>query len=305
MLVLLTGASGQIGLALLPQLQNLGTVVAPQRAEFDLSKPTTLTAFLDRLRPDLIVNPAAYTAVDRAEDERELAFLINGEAPAAIALWAATNKVPMVHFSSDYVFDGSGDVPWCEDGAPGPLSAYGASKLAGERAIQAAEGAHLIVRTSWVYAAQGANFLRTIVRLAQERDELRIVADQIGAPTTARVISDAMTKILKTAAPDIGGLFASCGGILNVVCAGETSWHGFATAIVGGLKSRGIKLQAQKVTPIATGDFPTKAKRPANSRLDLTRLREVFGIAMPSWQQALDHELDRIVDDLSPRLSGH
>jgi dTDP-4-dehydrorhamnose reductase len=295
MRTLLTGITGQVGRALVPRLQEFGTVAAPKHAEFDLSKPESLRAALDQLRPDLIINPAAYTVVDRAEDERELAFLINAEAPTVIARWAAAHDVPMVHFSTDYVFDGSGDTPRREDSATRPLSVYGASKLAGDNAIAAAGGAHLIVRTSWVYAAEGANFLRTMARLAAERTELRVVADQIGAPTTAKAISDAVIRILRSGVPDIRGLLAKQGGIVNVVCAGETSWHGFATAIVAGLKARGVKLRAEQVIPIATREFPTKAKRPANSRLDLTRLRDVFGMTMPSWQQALDHELDCFV----------
>ena len=292
MRVFLTGTEGQVGGALLPLLQKFGTVIAPKLAEFDFTKPKTLAASLDRAKPDIIINPAAYTAVDRAEDERELAFLINAEAPTVIARWAAAHDVPMVHFSTDYVFDGSGDVPWREDSATGPLSVYGASKLAGDNAIKAAGGPHLILRTSWVYAAQGANFLQTMARLAAERLELRVVADQIGAPTTAKAISDALIAILEPGMSDIGGLLARKGGVVNVVCASETSWYGFATAIVSGLKSRGVNLRVERVTPISTGEFPTKAKRPANSRLDLTRLREVFGVKMPSWQRALDHELD-------------
>jgi dTDP-4-dehydrorhamnose reductase len=294
MRIFLTGTEGQVGSALLPLLQKFGTVTAPKLAEFDFSKPDTLAATLDQAKPDLIINPAAYTAVDRAEDERVLAFLINAEAPTVIARWAAAHNVPMVHFSTDYVFDGSGSAPRREDSTTGPLCVYGASKLAGDNAIKAAGGAHLIVRTSWVYAAEGANFLRTMARLAAERTELRVVADQIGAPTTAKAISDALVGILQAGMPDIAGLLTKHSGVVNVVCAGETSWHGFATAIVAGLKSRGVKLQAEKVIPIATNEFPTKAKRPANSRLDLTRLRDAFGVTMPSWQQALDHELDRM-----------
>ena len=292
MRIFLTGTEGQVGGALLPLLQKFGAVTAPRLVEFDFTKPDTLTAVLDQAKPDLIINPAAFTAVDRAEDERELAFLINAESPAVIARWAAAHNVPMVHFSTDYVFDGSGSKPRREDSPTGPLSVYGASKLAGDNAIKAAGGPHLIVRTSWVYAAQGANFLRTMARLATERSELRVVADQIGAPTTAKAISDAVIGILQAGLPDIGGFLAENCGVVNVVCAGETSWHGFATAIIVGLKSRGVKLQAEKVIPITTSEFPTKAKRPANSRLDLTRLRELFGVTMPSWQQALDRELD-------------
>src|SRR5579859_594530 len=178
MRVLLTGAKGQVGGALFPLLQQFGAIDAPPREEFDLSNPDTLPDALDRLKPDLIINPAAYTAVDRAEDERELAFLVNAKAPAVLAGWAARHEVPLIHFSTDYVFDGSGATPWGEGSPTGPLSVYGASKLAGDAAIEAAAGPHLIARTSWVYSHQGTNFLRTITRLAKERKELRIVADQ-------------------------------------------------------------------------------------------------------------------------------
>jgi dTDP-4-dehydrorhamnose reductase len=295
MRILLTGATGQIGGTLLPSLQKFGAVIAPSSLDFDLSAPDSLEAALDEAKPDLIVNPAAYTAVDRAEDERELAFLVNANSPGIIARWAAARNVPMVHFSTDYVFDGSGDAPRDESSATGPLSVYGASKLFGDNAVKDANGAHLIVRTSWVYGAAGANFFRTIARLAGERSELRIVADQVGAPTTARAISDAVTRILYAGMPDIGDWLMRSGGIVNVVCEGETSWHGFAAAIVFGLKSRGVRLRVEKVIPILTSEFPTKAKRPANSRLDSTRLADVFGIKMPPWQGALDQELDLFV----------
>ena len=294
MRILLTGTSGQVGGALRPLLQGQGDVLTPQRAQFDLSKPETLAEGLDGLKPDLIINPAAYTAVDRAEEESELAFRVNAEAPSVIALWAAGHHVPLIHFSTDYVLDGSGDKPWREDSLTAPLSVYGASKLAGERAIQVANGPHLIVRTSWVYAAKGMNFLRTIARLAGERKELRIVADQIGAPTSARVIADAAAQILQSDVANLAGRFAESGGIVNIACAGETSWHGFATAIVTGLKSRGVKQEVETIAPIGTKDFPTKAKRPGNSRLDLSRLRNVFGIVTPSWSNALKVELDEL-----------
>ncbi len=295
MRILLTGSSGQVGGALRPLLDKGGTVIAPSRSAFDLSKPEMLAGALDRFKPDLIINPAAYTAVDRAEDERELAFLVNAKAPAAIAEWSAQHRVPLIHFSTDYVFDGSGDKPWREDSLTGPLSVYGASKLAGDLAIDAAGGPHLIARTSWVYAANGANFLRTIVRLAGEREELRIVADQTGAPTTASTIANAVSNIVLSNASDLSGLFARHGGVVNLACAGETSWHGFATAIVGGLKSRGVKLVVKTISPIATADFPTKARRPGNSRLDLSQLQGRFGLSPPTWQDALSTELDSLV----------
>jgi len=295
MRILLTGIDGQVGSALLPLLSVHGTVITPLSAEFDLSKPEALADGLDGFSPDLIVNPAAYTAVDRAEDERELAFLVNARGPEAIAQWAAKHRVPLVHFSTDYVFDGSGETPWREDSLTGPLSVYGASKLAGDTAICAAGGAHLIARTSWVYAAKGANFLRTIARLAGERKELQIVADQVGAPTAANVIANAITDIVRPNLSNLNELFARNGGVVNLVCTGETSWHGFASAIVAGLKSRGVKLAAETIIPIATTDFPTKAKRPGNSRLDLSRLKNQFGVTTPTWQEALIPELDNFV----------
>ncbi|UQR66599.1 dTDP-4-dehydrorhamnose reductase [Bradyrhizobium sp. C-145] len=295
MRILLTGTGGQVGGALQPLLARLGTIIAPNLNEFDLSKPDRLVGALDTFQPDLIINPAAYTAVDRAEDERELAFRINAAGPEVIAKWAAKRRVPLVHFSTDYVFDGSGKAPWREDSPTGPLSVYGASKLAGDTAICAAGGPHLIARTSWVYAAKGANFLRTIARHAAERKELRIVADQIGAPTTARTIANAIADIVLPNLSNLNELFARKGGVVNLVCTGETSWHGFASAIVAGLRSRGLRLEVESVIPIATADFPTKAIRPGNSRLDLSRLKKQFGVTTPNWQDALSVELDDFV----------
>jgi dTDP-4-dehydrorhamnose reductase len=298
MRILMTGVTGQVGGALAPRLAGTHAVVAANRGVLDLSTPAAIAGRLDELAPNLIINPAAYTAVDRAEDERELAFRINAEAPGAIARWAAARSVPLVHFSTDYVFDGSGERPWREDDRTGPLSAYGASKLAGEDAVRAAGGTHLIIRTSWVYAAKGANFLRTIVRLAAERKELRIVADQCGAPTSAEVIAEAVAGIVAAGGAPLAVRFAAAGGLVNVATSGETSWHGFAVAIVDGLKARGVPLAVGEVVPIRTEDYPTKAKRPANSRLDLSRLKRVFGIETPAWDAALTVELDRLSAEL-------
>lgn len=295
MRILLTGVTGQVGRALRQPLGQFGTVVAADRSMLDLSQPSTLAQALDRLRPQLIVNPAAYTAVDLAEDERELAFRINAQAPAAIAAWAAGQGVPLVHFSTDYVFDGRGETPWRESDAPSPLSVYGDSKLAGERAIAQAGAPHLIVRTSWVYAAEGRNFLKTVARLAGEREELRIVADQFGAPTSARIIADGVAAILRQQLARAVPFADDGGGIVNLTAAGVTSWHGFATAILEGLKSRGMPVVATRVVPIATAEFPTKARRPLNSRLDPSRLNRAFGVTMPDWRVALDKELDDFV----------
>jgi dTDP-4-dehydrorhamnose reductase len=299
MRILLTGVTGQVGGALVAPLSEIATVVAADRGQLDLSQADSVPAALDRLQPDLIVNPAAFTAVDLAEDEPDLAFRVNAAAPAAMAQWAARHDIPIVHFSTDYVFDGSGNAAWCEDDAPAPLSVYGASKLAGERAIGEAGGRHLIVRTSWVYAAQGRNFLRTIARLAGERKELRIVADQFGAPTSARIIADAVVKILKMEMSDGERSFVRGAGLVNMSASGETSWHGFSTAIVAGLKDRGIDVKAECIVPIKTADYPTKAKRPHNSRLDHSRLNDIFGIAMPSWSEALSVELDELAQELA------
>jgi dTDP-4-dehydrorhamnose reductase len=298
MRILVTGVTGQVGKALTTALGRLGDVIRADRSVLDLAEPGTLPEALDRLSPELIVNPAAYTAVDRAEDEHELAFIVNGEAPGVIARWASRPQVPLVHFSTDYVFDGEGETPWREDSPTAPLSAYGASKLAGEEAIRAANGPHLIVRTSWVYAAQGANFLRTIARLARERTELKVVADQIGAPTSARIIADAVAGVLAEESTNLPQCFARASGIVNIAASGETSWHGFAVRIVDGLRARGIKLAVQSIAPLRTEEYPTKAKRPHNSRFDLTRLQEVFGISTPSWGEALEAELDQVARDM-------
>jgi dTDP-4-dehydrorhamnose reductase len=297
MRILLTGTSGQVGGALLPLLRRSQEVLAPKRADFDLSHPNALAAALDRLDVDLIINPAAYTAVDRAEDEPDLAFRVNAEAPVELARWAARHEVPLVHFSTDYVFDGSGETPWREEDRCRPLSSYGRSKWEGEKAIQASGASHLIIRTSWLYAAQGTNFLRTMNRLARERDELRVVADQFGAPSSARSIAEtvAMISARSASAAELAKHFAVAQGLVHVTNSGSTSWHGFASAIVEGLKARGQPVKASAVHAITTKDFPTKAVRPANSRLDLSRLRQVFGVTTRSWQQALGRELDILV----------
>jgi dTDP-4-dehydrorhamnose reductase len=295
MRILLTGTSGQVGGALLPVLQKHHTVIAPRREIFDLSKPELLARKLDEVKPELVVNPAAYTAVDRAEDEAELARVINADAPAALARWSVANNVPLVHFSTDYVFGGSGSRAFREEDPTGPLSAYGRSKLAGEEAVRQAGGAHLVVRTAWVYAAQGANFLRTMIRLARERETLRVVSDQFGTPTSARTIAETLLWILDEGAADLRAAFASASGLLHLTNSGSTSWHGFASAITDGLHRRGVAFKATQVVPIATTEYPTRAVRPANSRLDLARLKAVYGIAPASWERALVVELDEFL----------
>ena len=290
--VVVTGVTGQVGSAVIKAFEPIESVFAAGRNELDLARPNLIPSVLDRIEPRLIVNAAAYTAVDRAEDERELAFRVNAEAPGVIARWAAKRNVPLIHFSTDYVFDGSGNRPWREDDVANPLSIYGASKHAGDSAVRSAGGPHLIVRTSWVYAAYGTNFFRTIAHLAKERHELRIVADQIGAPTSARVIAKTIADIVGGSTPSLAEQFAAADGVVHVAASGETSWYGFAVAIVQGLKSRGATLAVERIVPISAQDYPTKAARPANCRLDLTRLRQVFRIDTLAWEQALGIELD-------------
>lgn len=301
MRILVTGVSGQVGGALLPLLRQ-HDVVAADRATLDLSEPGRIEAALDRLQPEFIINPAAYTAVDKAEDDRELATQVNTAAPGALARWAQSRNVPLIHFSTDYVFGGSGTALWRESDATGPLSVYGSTKLAGEVAIRAVGGSHLIIRTSWVYAARGANFLRTILRLARERKELRIVADQVGAPTPALVIAQTVAGLLSGGREAFAARAREAQGLVHFAAGGETSWHGFATAIVEGLRARGVPLAVEQVTPIPTEAYPTRATRPRNSRLDLSRIRQVFGVSPPHWRDALDRELDALKVDLAAEL---
>jgi dTDP-4-dehydrorhamnose reductase len=293
MRILLTGTAGQVGGALLPLLlKGKHTVIAPEQEDFDLSKPELLASHLEAVKPDLIINPAAYTAVDKAEDETALAFVVNGEAPGELAMWAAARSVPMIHFSTDFVFDGSVNRSWREEDPTGPLSVYGRSKLAGEEAVRGAGGPHLIIRTAWVYGARGANFMRTMIRLARERDTLRVVADQHGTPTSTATIATSLVQILEQGAKDLPASFARADGLVHLTNSGSTNWHGFAVAIVDGLKSRGVPLKAGEVTPITTAEFPSKAKRPANSHLDLTRLKQVYGVIPSPWESSLAAELD-------------
>lgn len=285
--ILLTGASGQVGWELQRTLATLGRVVAPSHAELDLARPGTLTAALRDIKPDLIVNPAAYTAVDKAESEQELAYAVNAEAPLALAKAAARLGITLVHYSTDYVFDGSQMAAYSENDAPHPLGVYGASKHAGEELVQASGADHLILRTSWVYGLRGKNFLLTMQRLARERDKLSVVADQFGAPTWARSIAEATAQVLALwlapgATPEDRQRLS---GIYHMTCGGRTSWHGFAEAILQNMEARGEKIPALKA--ITTAEYPTPAKRPANSVLSNEKLQKTFGIALPAWDAAL------------------
>lgn len=289
MTILLLGANGQLGQELQRALAPLGTIVATTRngtlpdrsacevADFD--QPASLAALLDRVQPTVVVNAAAYTAVDRAEDDRDAAFRANAEAPDVLARWCAQAGVPLVHYSTDYVFDGQGTRPYREDDATTPLGVYGASKLAGEQAIRAAGGRHLIFRTAWVYASHSANFLRTMLRVGAERDVLRVVADQVGTPTPAALIADVTAQALQ----HDGAL----SGTWHLTAKGETSWHGFADAIFAEAVATGMLPRAPKVEAITTAEYPTPAKRPAYSHLDVAKLEQDFGVVLPSWQDGL------------------
>ena len=297
MRILVTGVSGQVGTALIARLHN-EDVIAASRSVIDLAQPNTIGAVLEQFSPAIVINAAAYTAVDQAEAEQELASVVNSVAPGMIARWTSAKGVPLIHFSTDYVFDGHGQTCWREDDATGPLSVYGRTKLDGEHAIRAAGGTFLIVRTSWVYAATGKNFLRTIARLAREREQLRIVTDQIGAPTSAALIAECMQKMLHGNLESFHDHCVQSNGIIHLTASGETSWHGFACTIVEGLRKRDVNLAVDRIIPIKTEDYPTPAKRPLNSRLDLTRLREVFKIAPAHWLDALEPELDVFAEEL-------
>lgn len=296
MRLLLLGANGQVGHALRRELALLGEVVCTTRSgtlpddaaceRADFNQPGTLPALVERIAPDVVVNAAAYTAVDRAEEERDAAYRANAEAPAALAAACARRGALFVHYSTDYVFDGNGTRPWREDDATAPLGAYGASKLAGEQAVRDSGARHMVFRTAWVYGAHGHNFMRTMLRLGADRDELRVVADQVGTPTPARLIAQASAHALRTR-PQATGLW-------HLTAAGSTSWHGFAEAIFAGAHARGLLQRAPRVLPITTADYPTPARRPAYSCLDLTRMQADFGLELPDWKDALSGVLDEV-----------
>lgn len=297
MKILILGANGQVGHELREALKPLGDVVAATRdgvlddgascLRADLGNADSLRAALDAARADVVVNAAAYTAVDRAEDEAELADRINHRAVDEIGAWAAANGAFVVHYSTDYVFDGTAKRPYREGDATAPLGVYGCSKLAGENALRASGAQHLIFRTAWVYAARGRNFLRTMLRLGAERGELRVVADQIGAPTPARWIAKATGFALRQDRGAHPGLF-------HLVASGSCSWYDFAEAIFEGAVARDLLARAPRVEPIASADYPTRAARPAYSVLDCARLENAFGIELPGWRAGLDEVLDEL-----------
>lgn len=290
------GGNGQVGYELQRSLAPLGAVTVTTRSGelpdgsgpcevFDACAPATFAPLIERVAPDVVVNATAHTAVDRAEDEPELAFRANAEAPAELARLCAARGASFVHYSTDYVFDGNGRAPYREDQPTAPLGVYGASKLAGERGVQASGARHLVLRTAWVYATRGNNFLRTMLRLGAERDELRVVSDQYGCPTPAWLIADVTAAILRQ------GIRQS--GIRHLAAAGETTWHGFAEAIFEEARAAGLIGRRPTVVPISTADYPTRARRPAYSVLDASTLRDEYRLPLPGWREALALTLRR------------
>ena len=300
MRILLLGANGQVGFELQRSLAPLGEVLPATRSgrlpggapclRADLADPAQLAALLDVERPQRVVNAAAYTAVDRAEDEPEAALRINGDAVGELARWCAANAASLLHFSTDYVFDGSASTPYREDAATSPLGAYGRSKLLGEDQVRAAGAEHLILRTAWVYGARGANFLRTMLRLAGEREELSVVDDQRGAPTAARQIAAATAALLARERPPTG--------TYHLAAAGECSWHGFAQAIFEQALAAGLLQRAPRVRAITSGEFPTRARRPHYSRLDCSLLHADTGVRLPDWRAGLRDVIGELAEGL-------
>jgi len=298
--ILLLGANGQVGHELRRSLSGLGVIIPTTRTGLlpeggpcevaDFDQPESLPGLLERSRPDLVVNAAAYTAVDRAEDDTVAAWRANAEAPAMLADHCAKQGVPLVHYSTDYVFDGTGDRPYREEDPTAPLGVYGASKRAGEEAILRSGAPHLIFRTAWVYGVRGGNFLLTMLRLAKERDELRVVSDQRGTPTPAWLIADVTAEVIAS--------HPHADGVIHLTAAGETSWHGFAEAILAGAHRRGLIPRLPRVLPIPSSAYPTRASRPAYSRLDTGKLEALLGRPMPAWETGLEAVLDHISPDL-------
>lgn len=287
MTILILGKNGQLGTALVQALNGITPIVALDRdGSGDLSKPDALCAYIRELQPKAIINAAAYTAVDKAEDEPEQAFLINGDAPAALALEAKKLDALLIHYSSDYVYAGSGVQPWSESDPTTPANTYGKSKLAGDVAVTNSGCRHFVFRTSWVFSAHGQNFLKTILRLAQERDELRIVDDQIGAPTSVDLIKTVTMKALHMKAPY---------GVYNLAPAGFVSFYDYGCYIVEVARRLGADIKVKTIVPVPSTDYAMKAERPLNSRLNTTKLTQAFGITMPDWRVDVEKALSDLL----------
>jgi dTDP-4-dehydrorhamnose reductase len=297
MKILLFGKTGQVGWELQRSLAPLGELVALDSASRemcgDFSDPAELARTVRKIAPDVIVNAAAYTAVDKAESEPELARTVNALAPGALAEEALRLGAWLVHYSTDYVFDGGGDQPWRETDATAPLNVYGATKLEGEQLIQQSGCSHLILRTSWVYAARGGNFIRTMLKLAQERDSLNVIDDQVGAPTGADLLADVTAHAIRAAQqqPEVAGLY-------HLVAGGEVSWHGYARFVIDYAARSGvdIKVAPDAINAVPTSAFPTPARRPRNSRMDTAKLRQTFDLHLPDWRVGVARMLSEVLE---------
>lgn len=293
MTTLILGGNGQVGFELQRALAPLGSCLAPGRKSLDLMDAAAVARVLDDVRPTLIANAAAWTAVDAAETERDGAFRLNAELPAQLADYCGSHSARLVHYSSDYVYPGDGDAPWQESSQTGPLCVYGESKLAGDEAVLASGADALILRTSWVYAARGSNFLKTMLRLGREREALNIVGDQIGAPTPARLIAEVTLLALKSRMDN-----HLAAGLYHLAPRGETSWHGFAQAIFRLAEAGGeaLRIRPEQVTSIPTENYPTPARRPLNSRMALDKLEQALGITLPNWESQLELTLGELLE---------
>lgn len=296
MKIFLTGGSGQVGHELQRSLSLHGQILAPTRQELNLADGDAVHRWLKEYRPDCLVNAAAYTAVDKAEENSALAFSLNAQLPAVLAAYAANEGIRLFHYSSDYVYDGSGKAPRREEGPTGPCNVYGKSKLAGDEAVVTSGASYVIFRTSWVYAARGSNFLRTILRLAGQREQLSVVDDQVGAPTTARLLADVTSLALNASLTS---------GIYHAACRGETSWHGFACEILRQAAALGWNLRAtpDTVAPIDTVSYGAPAPRPLNSRLSVERLENALNIRLPHWRTALQLTLQDMAAGAEQHIS--
>lgn len=294
--ILLIGNRGQVGWELQRTLSTLGQVVALDRPQIELSNPDSIRAVVRENSPTFIINAAAYTAVDQAEDEPELATQINSVAPAIMAEEAKRSGAVFITYSTDYVYDGTKPGPYIETDKPNPLSVYGCTKLEGDQAVQAIDGAHFIFRTSWVYGARGKNFLLTMIKLGRERKSLKVVNDQIGAPTWSRLIAEATAQVISHCADGTGSpaqQLADLRGAYNLTCGGNTSWHGFTDWILKSLAAKG-DVGLAELDPISAAEYPTRARRPANSVLNCDKLEATFGIRLPEWDQAAALVMDEL-----------
>jgi len=291
MKILLLGASGQLGWELQRALAPLGELICPGRADgADLAEPERIEALARAVAPEVIVNAAAYTAVDKAESEPVLARLVNTDSVARLAQVAKDSSALLLHYSTDYVFDGSGDAPRDESAPTGPLSVYGRTKLEGEQAIQASGCRHLILRTSWVYAARGGNFAKTMLRLAAEREQLRVVSDQVGAPTGAELLADCSAHALLQCLRE-----PAAGGLYHLAAQGATNWSDYARFVIDEARRQGQVLRCQEVVGIPSQDYPTPARRPLNSRLDCRRFEADFGLRLPHWEPGVRRLLAEVL----------